>query len=139
MTDKLVVVDGKTFEVFDGEIRSAYGRKLLENKWEEGKTPVEVITYETRYEKVTSFDKIPADEMPNNDSIVDIVNNKRKANARQKAMQTAQDNAGVIKPTMEDDDELKIKSIVIGLVASKHYDESQARALARKMLNLPAE
>jgi hypothetical protein len=37
---------------------------------------------------------------------------------------------------MEDDDELKIASIVKGLVASKKYNDEQARQLAKQMLGL---
>jgi Cu2+-containing amine oxidase len=140
MTDVATVESNETAgtetKMQESTIENAYGRPLSALKFKEGKTPVTVISYAFSYEHVTNFDAIPAKEMPDKDEILAVVNAARKANERQKAMQKALDAAGVIKPTMEDDDTLKIKSIVAGLVASKKYNEEQATALAKQMLGL---
>src|SRR5678815_1620177 len=98
MTETATVTDngtelgtkGSKVVKFDGVIESAYGIKL--------DTP---LTYETEYEELVSFDAIPPKELPDNDDILSLVNNKRKANQRQKAMQKALDDAGIVKPTLE--------------------------------------
>jgi hypothetical protein len=136
MTDTTSTENGVTVETFEGTIESAYGRKLGENKFKPGFSAVSTVKYSAEYEKLGSYDAIPEKEMPDKDDILALVNNARKANARQKAMQKALDDAGVIKPTMEDDDELKISSIVKGLLASKKYDEAGARQLAKQMLGI---
>lgn len=136
MTQTTTTEQGKTVETFDGVIENAYGRKLDANKFKEGFSPVSTLKYTAEYEKVTDYDSIPEKEMPDKDDILALVNNARKANARQKAMQKALDEAGVIKPTMEDDDELKIASIVKGLVASKKHTEEAARVIAKQLLGL---
>lgn len=136
MTDTVSTEAGKTVETFEGQIENAYGRPLSQNRFKDGKTPVTVIKYSAEYEKVTDYDAIPSKEMPDKDDILALVNNARKANARQKAMQSALDDAGVIKPTLEDDVELQIAGMVKSLVASKKYDEAGARTLAKQMLGI---
>lgn len=110
---------------FDGVIESAYGVKL--------DTP---LSYETEYEEIINFDAIPAKEAPDSDDILAWVNNKRKANQRQKAMQAAMDAAGIVKPTLESSDDLKVKNIVDSLLASKKYTRDEATALAKNMLGI---
>lgn len=136
MTDTVSTEAGTTVETFEGVIENAYGRALAQNRFKEGASPVTVIKYSAEYEKVTDYDAIPSKEMPDAFDILALVNNARKANARQKAMQKALDDAGVIKPTLEDDSELQIASIVKSLVASKKYDEAGARVVAKQMLGI---
>ncbi len=121
---------------FDGKIENAYGRSLEQNKFSEGSTPVKVINYKTTFDELESLAEVPEDEKPNDKDILALVNNTRKANARQKAIQDALTNAGVIKPTLEDDVELQIAGMVKSLVASKKYNEEQARQLAKQMLGV---
>ncbi len=121
---------------FDGTIESAYGRKLEQNKFEEGKSPVSSIKYSSAFEEVENLAEVPEDEKPNDKDLLALVNNTRKANARQKAIQDALTSAGVIKPTLEDDVELQIAGMVKSLVASKKYNEEQARQLAKQMLGV---
>jgi hypothetical protein len=139
MTDTITVEAGKKIESFDGKIESAYGRELKANRFKDGFPVVSVLNYTATYEKLEKYDDIPEKEMPDKDDILAVVNNARKANARQKARGDALEVAGVIKPTMADDDELKIKSIMVGLLASKLYTEVTARAFARKALGLSEE
>lgn len=136
MTDTVSTEAGKTVETFEGVIENAYGRPLTQNRFKDGNEAVKAIKYSAEYEKVADYDSIPTKEMPDKEDILALVNNARKANARQKAMQKALDDAGVIKPTLEDDTELQIASIVKSLVASKKYDEAGARVVAKQMLGL---
>ena len=138
MTD-VAAVETTTKTEITGTIENAYGRELSELKFKEGSAPVKSIDYVGSYDHVNALASVPKDEYPSDEDLLKLVNDKRKANARQKAYQKALDDAGVIKPTMADDDEMKIKSIVVGLVASKRYNEVTARAAARKMLGLPDE
>lgn len=128
--------EGRKIVTVKGTIENAYGRKLDTNKFKEGFGVVSELSYEDTYEEYTDYAHVPKDEKLTEADMLKTVNDARRNNARQKAMQTALDKAGVIKPTMEDDDELKIASIVKGLVASKKYNAEQARQLAKQMLGL---
>lgn len=127
---------------FDGNIENAYGRPLKDLKFKDGFTPVIAIAFNAEYEHVKTYDAIPAKEMPDKDDVLAVVNQARKANARQKATQTALDNAGVIKPTMEEDPALQLKSMVAGMVAAKdaqgnkRYTEESATKLAKQILGI---
>jgi hypothetical protein len=123
-----VKVSGVEVKQFDGRMENAYGKEL--------DTPID---FEGTYEHLKSYDAIPAKELPDKKEVLAYVNRKRLANERQKAMQAALDAAGIVKPTMETDEELQIRSIVRGLVASKKHDEASARAVARQILGLPEE
>lgn len=127
VTDAGTELDTKGSKVvkFDGVIENAYGIKLP--------SP---LSYDAEYEELLSYDAIPAKEMPDNDDILTIVNGKRKANARQKAMQAALDKAGIEKPTLETSDDLRIKNIVDSLLASKKYTREVAVDMAKKMLGI---
>jgi hypothetical protein len=127
---------------FDGTIENAYGRPLKELKFKAGFTPVTAISFSGEYEHLTSYDAIPAKELPDKDDILTVVNQARKANSRQKTTQKALDDAGVIKPTMEEDPALQLKSMVAGMVAAKdaqgnkRYTEESATKLAKQILGL---
>lgn len=139
MTDVATTTDtvtGVETKVFDGVIENAYGRPLKELKFKDGFTPVTSIPFIGEYESVKVYDAIPAKELPDKDDQLAMVNQARKANARQKAMQKALDDAGVIKPTMEDDSTLQLKSMVAGMVASKKYTEEAATKLAKQILGI---
>lgn len=143
-TDEGAKVDSKDNSIgvkvveFDGVIERAFNRDLP--------TP---LPYRTTFEELQSYDAIPAKEMPDQDDVLTLVNNKRKANARQKVMNETLDAAAkaftaanpgkdnpFVKPTLESSDDLKVKNIVDSLLASKKYDKDQATALAKQMLGL---
>jgi hypothetical protein len=139
MTDVATSTDtttGVETKVFDGTIENAYGRPLKELKFKNGATPVTAIPFIGEYEHLKTYDAIPAKEHPDKDDILAVVNQARKANARQKAMQKALDDAGVVKPTMEDDVTLQLKSMVAGMVASKKYTEESATKMAKQILGI---
>jgi hypothetical protein len=112
-------------ETFEGVMENAYGKPLA--------TP---IKFGGTYEAFESRDEIVAARKDLSDKeIVDVVNNKEKANARQKAMQAALDAAGIVKPTLETDTQLRLRKMYDVLVANgSTHDE--ARAIAATTLKL---
>ena len=99
-------------EKFEGTIEQAYGKAV---------SPA--VNFEGDYTKYENIDEIrTANDFPSNDDVVNFVNAKRKANARQKAMQAALDAAGYEKPTLENDEDLQVKTIVKALLARKNAD-----------------
>lgn len=105
-----------------GVIENAYGKVLP--------TP---IKYEGEFEELVKGDEIPAKENPDADELLDYVNNKRKANARQKAMAAALQAAGIVKPEVGEDMEFTFKQMVKILLATGK-DEATARQMANANL-----
>lgn len=124
MTDAIASPTVKTVE-FDGVMENAYGQKLDA-----------AIPFEGTYEHLLNFESIPAKESLSEDDILKVVNDARKANARQKAMQDALDTAGIKKPTLENNSELQISTMVKSLVASGKYTKESATVFARTALGL---
>jgi hypothetical protein len=85
---------------FDGKITSAYGNPIPEiafNGTFEAYGPDKKVYLESDWE--AALDEVKtANKFPSAEEIVTFVNNKMKANARQKAMQSALDAAGIKKP-----------------------------------------
>jgi len=104
-----------TTEKFNGTIESAYG------------SPVSpALKFNGTFEAFQTADEIKAaNEYPSEADIIDFVNNKRKANARQKEMQATLDAAGYVKPTLETDVQLQLRTLIKVFVAS---GKSQAEA-----------
>jgi len=105
---------------------NAYGQALptpinYSFDWEEFSTPEEVRA---------------ANEWPADKDVVKYVNVDRKANARQKALQAALDAAGIIKPTLENDEQLRLREMFKVLMSSKRYTEEAAREMAANTLGL---
>ncbi len=110
-------------EKFEGVIENAYGKKL--------DTP---IKFEGTYDAFESYDEVKSkNELPKDSEITDFVNNRRKANARQKSMQAALDAAGIVKPTLENDAQLRLREMYKVLVAGGK-SEAEARTLAAATL-----
>lgn len=132
-------------ETFEGSIEKQWGRNF--------DVPV---SYIGEFNKILSNEAIPAAEMPSDEDILDLVNNKRKANARQKAMSDAlataakafeRDNPGkdnpYVRPTLENSDDLRVKNMVDAMVSQKKADgtalyatRQDAEKLARQILGL---
>lgn len=107
-------------ETFEGTIESAYGNTLA--------TPVKYSGSFEAYENIAEVRS--AKDEPSDDEVTAFVNNKRKANARQKAMQTSLDNAGIKKPTL-DDPQVQLKEMIKILVtAGRSATEAQQIAEA---------
>lgn len=112
-------------ETFKGTIENAYGQPLET-----------ALAFDGSFEKLEKGDEIPAKESPDSDEILSYVNSKRKANARQKAMQVVLDAAGIEKPTLENNVDLQVRTMVKSLVASGKYNEEQATTFAKTALGL---
>ena len=125
-------------ESFKGEISSAYGQPL-------GKKLAFKGTYEAFGPDKSEKDYVDADwdaaldeireknEYPKNMDLVNFVNNRRLANARQKEMTATLDANGIKKPTNEDP-QFRFDNMVKILVAAGN-PEAAAKQIASQVLN----
>lgn len=112
-------------EKFSGEVANFYGKPI-----------VPALKYEAEVTKFENIDEVnAAGEYPKSSEIVDYLNAKRKANERQKAMQRAVDNAGIQKPTLENDSQLRLKKMADIFIANGST-EAEAKASAAAALGL---
>lgn len=110
-------------ETFSGTIESAYGKPV---------SPA--LKFDGKYEAFESVEEVRSkNEFPSDDEVVNFVNNKRKANARQKSMQSALDAAGYEKPTLENDDQLQLRTLYKVFIAAGK-GEQEAKDLASSTL-----
>lgn len=110
---------------FEAVAESAYGKKLA--------SP---IKYSGEYEAYLNMTEImDKNDFPKDQEIVDFRNTQRKANARQKALQTALDAAGIIKPTLENDEQMRLQNMFKILVAAGK-SEAEAKAIAAATLGV---
>ena len=133
MTEAIANPTTKPVE-FDGTMENAYGSPLKDATYKTGNEPVNEIAFKGKYEHILSFDAIPVKERLSDADILKVVNDARKANARQKAMQEALDAAGVVKPTLENSPNLQLSNMVKSLVASGKYTEERAIEFAKAAL-----
>ena len=104
---------------------NAYGKKL--------DTPVKYSFSFDAYETIEEIKT--ANDMPKDSEIVSFRNNQRKANARQQSLQAALDAAGIVRPTLENDEQLRLRKMYDIFVANGSSHE-EARASASAALNL---
>ncbi len=110
---------------FAAVAENAYGRKL--------QTPVK---YSGEFLAYESIEEVRAgNDLLTDDEIVDFRNTQRKNNARQKSLQAALDAAGIVKPTLENDPQLRLKQMYTVLIASGK-SEAEARTLASTTLGV---
>jgi hypothetical protein len=108
-----------TKEKFSGTIENYYGKPLAT-----------ALSYEAETDNFDGIDEVKsANEFPKDSEIVTFVNAKRKAVIRQRAMQAAVDAAGIVKPTLENDGQLRLKNVFKILVAGG-TPEAEARDIA---------
>ncbi len=111
-------------ETFKGTIESAYGSPLAT-----------ALKFEGSFDAYETYDEAQAaNDLPNKDEQLAFTNNKRKANARQKSMQSALDTAGITKPTLEDP-QFQLKSMIKILVTAGKT-EDVARQIAESTLGV---
>ena len=102
-----------------------------------GKALPQPIKYEYTWEVYQNIDEVKAKgDMLSDDEVIKVRNTERQQNARQKALQAALDAAGVVKPTIENDEQLRLRDMVKVLLSSKRYTEEQARQLASQTLGI---
>lgn len=131
-------------ETFSGNMENFYNRPLAKIEVKEGFAPMPAsIKFDASYDKLLDIASVrEVGEYPSEDDILAFVNNKRKANARQKQMQKEVDDRGGIRPTLLNDDQLKLKQAFDVLMAqttpdgSKKYTEDEAKAKASIFLGI---
>jgi hypothetical protein len=111
-------------EKFDGSMDSAFGVSLPTT-----------IKFEGTYEAYETYDEADeANDLPSRDEQLTFCNNKRKANARQKAMNAALNAAGIVKPTLEDP-QVALKSVIKAMIA-QGKSEAEATAIAEQVIGV---
>lgn len=114
-------------EKFSGETESAWG------------VPIPKLVYNAEVEKFSNINEVrAANEYPKDTEVVDFVNAKRKANARQKAMVQAWIDAGYQKPTLANSPAKRFYDMV-EILESAGKSNAEARAVAGATLNLNPE
>ena len=117
-----------TIDKFSGVIENFYGKPLTEK-----------LAYDAESVKYATPDEVrQANAWPKDSEIVDFVNARAKATARQNAMQAAVNAAGIVKPTLENDDQMKLKGMVKILVAAGKT-EAEAKDIASNTLGIAWE
>jgi hypothetical protein len=112
-------------EKFSGTIEQAYGKPLAT-----------AISYEAEYDLFENISEVrSANEYPSDSDVVKFLNAQKKANARQKATVAALDAAGIVKPTLENDSQFRLREMVKILVAAGK-SEDEARTLASATLGI---
>ena len=110
--------------------KTAYGKPLdtpitYSFKWSEYDTPAEVVAAKAEMTLEEQRKTRNAESL---------------ANARSKALKSALDDAGIVKPTLENDEQFALREMLKNLMAaklpdgSKRFTEEQARALASQTL-----
>jgi hypothetical protein len=112
-------------ESFESTATTAYGTKLPVAL----KFGVTVSSYENFAEIVAANDTMSEKEQ------LDTRNAERKAAAVARARNAAFDAAGIIKPTIENDEQLRIREMIKVLMAAKKTFE-EARATAEVVLGI---
>ena len=111
-------------ETFSGTMENAYG-KVLPSK----------VNFSGSFDAYENIGEIKAaNDLPSDDEVVSFTNSKRKASARQKAMNAALEAAGIQKPTLEDP-QVQLATLIKVLVASGRTEE-QATQLAKTTLGV---
>lgn len=95
-------------ETFEATAESGRGQKL--------DTP---LKYQGEYSVYTSPDEIrQQNDWPSDNEILEYRNTQRKLAARNKALNAALDAAGIVKPTIENSENLRLNGMVKILMAS---------------------
>jgi hypothetical protein len=122
---------------FDGTISSAFSQKLdrpLKFKGEYEAFGPEKDNY-TDADWDAAIEEIRAkNEFPKNEDIVNYVNNKRLANARQQKMNEVLNENGIERPNLETSEKFRYDTMVKTLLASG-MKEAEARTTASTILN----
>jgi hypothetical protein len=121
---------------FAGVMENWSGRKLTELKLKSGEyNTVPKFTYEAEFDELEKGEEIPAKEMPDAEGIRNLVNSKRKAAARQKAMQATMDLAEIVRPDIKNDEQLRLEKFYELMVANGST-EAEAKAQASAVLGI---
>lgn len=123
---------------FTGTMKNAHGVKLTKLKLKDG-SPVtfKSLDYAGDYKQYESKEEmIAAEGFPSDEDIVAWRNTLVKNAARAKAANNALDAANVQKPDLENDEQLRLKSMLKVLLADGKKTEAEARAIASQVLGI---
>jgi len=116
-------------KTFKSTALAAYKKKL--------DTP---LKYGGDYQAFENIGEVRAqNSYPSDKDVVKFLNAKAKAKARAAAMTAALEAIGIVKPTLENDDQMKLREFVKVLLSSKKYTEEDARTLAATTLGIAWE
>lgn len=107
-------------------VESAFGKKL--------DTPIEFTFGWTSYETPVELDA--AGDGLSKEEQVRVRNTQRENRARQRAQAAAFEAAGIVRPTEENDDQLRLRNMFKTLMSSKKYTEEAARKMASDVLGI---
>jgi hypothetical protein len=105
---------------------TAYGKSLPEAI----EYTFEYNVYESNDELVAAKDELTLDEQRK------VRNTERLNNARAKALQAALDKAGIVRPDIKTDEQLRLREMLKVLMSSGRFDEATAKGVAASTLGL---
>jgi|SRR6187431_438729 len=121
-------------------MKSKTGKSTVASAW--GKK-IPAIPFEFQYDVYVDYPELEqAKDFLSNDEVVKVRNAQRKNNARSKKQTEILLAAGYVKPTLEDDDQLRLTEMFKVLMSSKlpdgskRYTEEAARELASTTLGV---
>lgn len=121
---------------FKGIIENAYGKPLASYKNSDGAALPASVPYAAEYDKLLDAESVrAAGEWPNEAACVKLANTKRKQKARAASCAAQLDALGVVKPTNENDPQLRLKNMAAIFEANGESEDS-ARKLAAAALGL---
>jgi hypothetical protein len=110
--------------IYDATVKTAYGKAI---------EPIPFKYSVAEYETIAEVQA--ASDMPTEKEILDFRNTQRVNNARSKQTTAVLLAAGYKKPTLEEDDQLKLREMYKIFIAAKNTPD-EARAKASAALNI---
>ena len=111
---------------FKGDILRAHGKKLPKK-----------LKYNTTYEKLENYSEVvAAGEIPSEKDIVKFVNRDRKAAARTAIITATLAANGIVKPTLESDEQFRLETVTAAFMADGKTSRAEAKVKASEALGI---
>ena len=108
------------------EAKTAYGKSL----------PT-AISYSYDWTAYQTIEEVKAaNDLLTDDEVIKVRNTERQSNARQKSLAAALDAAGIVKPTLENDEQLRLREMFKVLMSGGKHTEDSAREVASTILGI---
>jgi hypothetical protein len=92
------------------------------------------IKYEFSWSEFADYAEVVSEKkVPTEAEIVSFLNSTAKSNARQAALTAALTAAGIEKPTIENDPQLRLRTVYKSIMAGGDVTEAEARAMASQV------
>jgi hypothetical protein len=102
-----------------------------------GKVLDEAIPYQYQWDAYESIEEVrAANDLLTDAEVVKVRNTERQNNARQAKLTAELTARNINKPTLENDEQHRLKEMLKVLMSSKKYTEAEARELAATTLGL---